>query len=242
MFLSRLAGLPPRPPFPIVGAGEHSLSLSVDEPRAATRIDRLRAGHAVDRLDADCSNCVDADPSFVCELDHANGRRCRVGSTRGRWRRDTRGGDAVIAARLEPLRTLHLWAPGYAANRVRQIPAGTRRPSRGSGSLLRIISSRGGAARASASRWNGYSGGRPAGRASRDAMPTVRAGRPVTRSSTRKSNTIRPRSMRLRVWRAWVSRTSKSICITTLTVKGHFSIALAHSSSASKQTRASAPR
>ena len=27
----------------------------------------------------------------------------------------------MIAARLEPLRTLHLWVPGYAANRVRQL-------------------------------------------------------------------------------------------------------------------------
>ncbi len=89
---------------------------------------------------------------------HARRRRCERRATRA-------------------LRTLHLWLPGYAATRLHDV-AGWRhdRRSRGSGSRLRIISSRGGAARTSEPRSNASSDGRDAGRES----PTARRRRRST--------------------------------------------------------------
>src|SRR6185437_2981246 len=116
---ARAAGTSPSSPGPILGAGERSVPISLDEPRALFRADHVCAWDAVADLDADGT-----------DRDVALGRRAsRSGSTSrgpprdrsagGPQRHHKYGGDPVNLGRLEPLRTLHLWLPGYSASRLR---------------------------------------------------------------------------------------------------------------------------
>ncbi len=118
---ARPARISPRSPRAILGAGEHSVLLSLDEPRAPSRVDRLRPWVAVTRLDADCTDDGVVLWRSVRRGGPADGRPCRVGSACCFERYNKCGGDRVTLARLETLRTLHLWLPGYGVTRLRDI-------------------------------------------------------------------------------------------------------------------------
>src|SRR5262249_51221842 len=85
----------------------------VDEPRAARRADCLRARHAVDRLDTDRARHHSESAG-----DPRADRARDAGAMSGRPREDRRCGGPVNR-RLQVLRTLPRWLPGYGAARLR---------------------------------------------------------------------------------------------------------------------------
>ena len=148
--------------------------------------------------------------------------------------RGTRGGNAVTRARLEPLRTLHLWLPGYAATRLRDAARGRRRP------ITRVWVTiadhfepwwRRADERTALERVRRWTRGWP-----RIAAPARRRRRTTALLhlllSRRAIPSGRDRS-RCRDWRPWASPTSKCICIITPTARERLSIGSDGSSSAS---------